>query len=270
LNQIAKKKMSKGSLSATVDSLMDQVAKAATLFGTEAKALKYSDEEALGAFNVIENRAPSTEEAATRLRSFLNQIAKKKMSKGSLSATVDSLMDQVAKGKTPIELMGETRAAAGLGNLIAGRGDLAAQVQSISAANQQDLIGQADYINSDPILASGLSRAEAEGKLSGANEDRYAERENLYQALRAQYASQNTSTARRRLEGLAFSIGSYGLTDEILKGEMRWEGYREGLGMEGRIPAKLEGQIASYLERIAASNENIENNATRAPRGRAQ
>lgn len=149
-----------------------KAAESATLFGSEASGLKFSDEEALAAFVAIEQQSPGPEEAATRLRSMLTQITKGKLSKGTMKATVESLVDRVRKGESAIDIVKETRAAAGL-NILAKPETYAVfqkQIGEISAAQNEDLIGSRSFIEADPILREALKTGKAKGELAATEE----------------------------------------------------------------------------------------------------
>jgi hypothetical protein len=133
-----------------------KAASTATLFGSEAEALKFDDESALAAFVAIEKSSPGPEEAATRLRSLLTQVAKKKLSKGTMSDTIASLVDRVRAGESAIDITGEIRAAAGL-NILAkpeSMGVYRDQLGQIRAANAKDVIGSRQFFKGDPELSA--------------------------------------------------------------------------------------------------------------------
>lgn len=174
-----------------------QAAGASTLFGSEAAALGYSDEEALAAFVAIEQQSPGAEEAATRLRSMLTQIQKKKLSKGSLSATIAHLVGKVRGGKSAIDLLDETRAAAGLNILAgdAGQAMFAQQVPSITGAPAQDVIGQRAFLNVDPQLRAASTLQVTQGEATQKMADAVAEKEMLFDIIRASRTRSANTTA---------------------------------------------------------------------------
>lgn len=243
------------------------VAEASTLFGSEAKALGFSDEEALAAFVAVEKQSPGVQEAATRLRSLLTQVTKQKLSTGTLSGTLESLVGRVQKGESAIDILGETRAAAAL-NILAGAEGQAAfsqQRADITAAQGSSIIEDRRFLSADPRLRAAALRQQAEGRLARAEEEAFGEKELLFDTVRAE------SQARRRAAGA--SEASLFL-DRISFG------IRDALGLEEGAfgPRNVENQetldaIEDYMRRTAEASEQTarqSNNQPPRPSGRQE
>ena len=236
-------------------------AEASTLFGSEAAALKFSDEEALAAFVAIEQQSPGAEEAATRLRSMLTQIQKKKLSTGTMTETMGTLAERVRKGESAIDIMGETRAAAGL-NILAKPGTFDVfqqQTKLIGEAQSTDLIGRRRFLESDPRLRAAARKQVAEGSQAEAQAKLTSEIENLFDAYRAEEKTYFLNRGDR--EGATFSGMMLGITDAL--GNER--GALENALGNNRITPELRAGIEDYLRRLAESNERMETQLT-APR----
>lgn len=243
IEQVAQKVFS---AAGTMQTDFAPAATAATLFGSEAAALGYSDEEALAAFVAIEQQSPGAEEAATRLRSMLTQIQKQGLNKGSLSATVTDLVAKVRRGRSAISLLGETRAAAGLNILsgVEGSRTFTQQIGSITAAQNQDLIGTQRFLDSDPVLRAARVRGIAEGGLAQSQEQLYAEKEALFDAVRAE--TKKYFTDRGDSIGSVFTGMMYGITDFFGNEN---SALRQA-GTSGRLSRDLNAAITDYLRRI--------------------
>lgn len=184
-----------------------QVAAAATLFGTEAKAAGATDEEALAAFVAIEKQSPGVEEAATRLRGVFNQIIQKDLKRDSFGQTLDRLVGRVRGGEAAINILGETRAAAGLNILagVEGQAVFGQQLSEITAAQSSDIIESRRFLTGDRQLTAALNRGIAEGAAGTS-----------IQAVRSEAANRLAGRNARREQRLA----EQGVVAELFAGFM--------------------------------------------------
>lgn len=231
-----------------------KAAESATLFGSEAAALGFSDEEALAAFVAIEQRSPGPEEAATRLRSLLTQITKDGLAEKTLKETLAKLAARIRKGEKAIDITGEIRAAAGL-NILAGEGGYQTfldQEKSLTAAQNSDLIGTSRYAANDPEMRAGIARQRAAGKLSQGRAKRSSTIESLYDAYRDEVLERLESQGRY---GAAFAekIG-LGLTDALgLEAtDLREMAFAKNAG----ISPELQSDLQDYFIKQAQSPED--------------
>jgi hypothetical protein len=234
------------------------VAQASTLFGSEASALGYTDEEALAAWVAIEKGSPGPEEAATRVRGLLTQIAKKKLSKGTLTETINSLVARVRGGEEAIDIIGETRGAAGL-NILANDeryADYVRQLGDIRAAPGRDVIGSRVFINDDPQLRAATALQREEGSAAMATEDRFSERRNLANAVYA--GRRRRASSSGFLNGAAELAGQYGPVGWFMPDEQVIRGEARG-GFQNVSPETAD-DIRAYLQRQTAVLERIEKN----------
>ena len=221
-----------------------------TLFGTESNALGFSDEEALAAFVAIEKQSPGTEEAATRMRSLLNQINKDKLGKGTLLETVTALVERMRSGESAIGITGEMRAAAGLNILASAEGQamFSQMLPQIQAGNTSDVIGDRRYIESDPQLRAATLRQRREGSLSMSLD---STKRNIFEALVAETKSRQSG----------FSYAASSAIYPIIEGLGGEEGaFRAALNRTGdsAISPELRSEILEYMKRTAESNERME------------
>jgi hypothetical protein len=231
------------------------VAKAATLFGSEASALKYSDEEALAAFIAIEKASPGPEEAATRLRSMLTQIAKRGLSKGTLTDTVGSLVDRVKRGETAIGMLGETRAAAGLNILAAPdrHADYRAQLASITAAQNQDIIRGSTYFRADPSVSAAAALQREQGAYDSMVEESYSPQRNIYEAILS--GRTRRAAERGKMDWFFEELGQKTAgwlvpKEQVIRGEAR--------GGFQHVSPETAVDIQNYLMRQLQSLESID------------
>jgi hypothetical protein len=236
-----------------------RVALAATEFGGQAAALGLGDETAAAAFLAIERVSKNEDTAATQLRSLLDQVDKKGLSKGSLPATINAIQARIASGETAFDVLGETRAVQGFRNLRKELPFFQQQEQLLQRANVQDLAAQrGGRLLSDPVFAAGVARQQAEGLQAIAEEQRHAVRENLFDAARASRRAALTRSGRMggagQVEMLAWAAADVlGLERPVLREQM----FQERMGRNNFSP-ELERQLGDFLGRQTQALESID------------
>lgn len=242
----------------TMQTNFPEAARAATLFGSEASALKFSDEEALAAFVAIEKQSPGTEEAATRLRGLFTQIAQHKLQKGSLSETLKTLVDRVRGGEQAIDVVGEMRAAAGL-NILAGDTGYKTYLEQVGviqdAQNQPSSVP--NLIDLDPRLRAANLRARFTGQREMSDEELWAEKENLYDALR--------EAQIQRLGGSTIGRGFTRLMQGWIDVTGQEAGAFRAAQRAGGYDPELMQALNDYLERTARGVEDLNTKVRDAP-----
>jgi hypothetical protein len=224
-----------------------QVAAASTLFGSEAKALGISDEEALAAFVAVEKQSPGVEEAATRLRSLFSQIIKKNLGKGTLSETLGSLGK---RGKSGIDLLGETRAAAGFNILtgVEGQGVFQQQLRNITAAQTSDIIESRRFLQGDRQLQSAQERAIAEGQAAIRLQDIRGEAANRVAGRRARREGRLAEQGTMMEIFAGFSDAMFGWLDRPIQLNQEQRRIQEERELERLELAKEQRDSLKMLE----------------------
>lgn len=233
------------------------VSKAATLYGSEASMAGISDEEALAAFVTLEKRAPSPEQAATREKSFLNQVVKRGLGKGTLSETIGGIQKRIEGGESAFDVLGEAEAVSGYSQLQKFQGDYTTQLKNIQTAPERNAIGASDYISADPGLSAARYRQEAEGSQAITQQGIDAERGNLYAGVLKHRMER--AEKRGKVFELDETLRQY--TTSPLQDVLGMENY--GIQQEANNPAadpEDRKLLNSYLERMANGIESIEQN----------
>lgn len=230
-----------------------QAALATTEFGSQSKELGFSDEESIAAFTAVEKQTKNTEEAGTRMRSFLTQVSAKKLSKGTFAETIKSLSARMARGESAHDIVGETRATAALNILagVEGQQVFNEMVPALTAANTQDVIGSRRFINKDPLLSAAIARQQEEAESAGHSEDLDAERQNLGAAV--------LSARRRRARDKLGKLGAFldilgsNTSGKLTTNQQLIEG--EAFGGFQNVTPETRATIENYLRRIAENTD---------------
>lgn len=233
---------------------LTEVSGAIPEFATEAKAVGLDIDQSLAGFGAVEAGSPTVDIAKTRYARFLDRLDKSKLAvEGDLGATLTSLEQMVASGKTAFDLFPESRGRKAFRNLLGGR-DLIATLQK-EIANSGGLAERRGGMLGDvsPLYAAGKLSERTKGDLAITKQDKSAEIELLFDAYR--------NLERKRMsESGAWNINKayrefvMGLTDVTGTefGEMLIQ-RRMGSITDPELLKRLE----SYSRRTALATEKI-------------
>ena len=167
----------------TAQASVSETMKAILEVAPSATQLGMSDEETGAGFLAVERMSPNSDLAATKYRSLLDQLNKKKLWRGDLFSSVSDIKRRVDAGGSAFKILEEGRAVQAYENLINSRGFVEQQQQLIGAAPQRDLLeSQSSLLESDPILRAGKRLSESQGELADTDVQTYSEKELLFDA----------------------------------------------------------------------------------------
>lgn len=229
---------------------------AATKFGAGSTRLGFSDEESLAALVVNEFQAENIDIAATQVSSLYDQLNKRGLGKGSLNETIASIKARVDKGENVFDILGESRAVKGY-EAIAGSPELFSDTFGKMVGASGAFQASQGMVDSDPILAAGKLRREAEGRLAMQMEDLHAERESLFNAMIAdQKANFGANNVRAyALYGVSGLLDTVGAEDWYMRQELANDDTNRRLGRQGTVSPEVRAKIEDYLERQARAAE---------------
>lgn len=235
-----------------------------------AKAVGMGDEEAIGGFLAVEAQSPNAEVAATKYRSFIDQANKRGLWKGNLQDTLKGIKAKVDKGKNVFDVLGENRAVYAYQDMIAQMGFIQRQTDALYTAPGQDLLGsRSSFMKQDPTLYAGMLAQRMQGSLAVEEERRYAEKELLFDALRA-------DRKRKYLEqgggALGLATGSIiGSTIDMLGLENQAFIRALSPDLSGEIDPEVRKQMLDYQRRQTQALEELnQKTPRRQPAGRAE
>lgn len=227
-------------------------ATAITAFGSEARAIGLSDEEAFASFVTTESTSPNPEVAGTRLRSFYSKMRKLQetgvIKKTPLGGMLDQLQGKIAAGSTLTDMLGDVNAVSGAESLLNYRSNYGSQLAAIEGAHGA-LSRKASVIYDDPHASAAIRKRQQEGRLALLEERNEGGKEALYDALRAAILS--TAEARGDAVGKQFLSGLMTIND--------WTGTESKMfrqfADDQSLDADLLRDLRRYLERSAIANE---------------
>jgi hypothetical protein len=243
-----------GSTQANATQTVNEVLK----FSGMANKAGVGDEQALAAFVATEQRSPSSEAAAEKLKSFFSQVNARQLAKGDIYGTLDNIESQVnAAGGNAYKILGDGNAVAGYHDLIQSRDVIRSQEADISNA-KGTVDSRRGVINTDPVLGAANARAREEGLYASDSEELEATRESLLGAVTAANQRRDLRQGRgviRRAFNMAADAGAdwMGADDYLLQGAQRVEAQNPGT----YDPETLK-QIERYLQQIAENTGNTD------------
>lgn len=233
----------------------------ANLSVTSREILKYAPlasrtgvslEEAAASFVIAEQGSASPEAAAENLKSFYSQVYRRDLAKGDLQGTLANIQTKIGKGNA-FDQLGDANAVIGFELLSKRMKDLTKIEGDLSGAKFS--IGSA--IDDDPRLRAGRTARKAAGNRAMTIEELYAEKEEIYDALR------DERYARRAKRDGTFiaTIAEWGQAGEDW-GQDEAGAFRRALDTEKSVPGShsqdLLRDMRDYLQRIDQSNRGIE------------
>ena len=243
-----------GSTQANATQTVNEVLKFAGL----ANKAGVGDEQALAAFVATEQRSPSSEAAAEKLKSFFSQVNARQLSKGDIYGTLDNIEAQVnAAGGNAYKVLGDGNAVAGYQDLIQSRDVIRSQEADINNA-KGTVDSRRGIINTDPVLGSANARAREQGLYAADVEELESTRESLVDAITAanqrRDLRQGRGTIRRGFNMGADAVADWmGADDYLLRGAQRVEAQNPGT-----YDPKTMKQIEGYLKTIAENTGNVD------------
>ena len=243
-----------GSTQANATQTVNEVLKFAGL----ANKAGVGDEQALAAFVATEQRSPSSEAAAEKLKSFFSQVNARQLSKGDIYGTLDNIEAQVnAAGGNAYKILGDGNAVAGYQDLIQSRDVIRSQEADINNA-KGTVDSRRGIINTDPVLGSANARAREQGLYAADVEELESTRESLVDAITAanqrRDLRQGRGTIRRGFNMGADAAADWmGADDYLLRGAQRVEAQNPGT-----YDPETMKQIEGYLKTIAENTGNVD------------
>jgi P4 family phage/plasmid primase-like protien len=235
--------------------------------------LGMTDEQTAAGWLAVEAQSPNVEIATTKYKSFLAASSKNQLWKGDIQKTTAAIQKRVKRGENIYDILGEQRAVEAYGDFAKLSTEdpeyLERQRKLIESAPSRHLFDtQSNLLMTDPRSRATFLRQQEEGALAASDEEMYAEKEALFDALQA---------AHKKGKG-QFEWG--GRTDIAV-----WGGLRDLLGMESvdfdyalknerdTLDPKLVEALEDYMKRSNDTLEKIEQNQRRTtpqPGGRAE
>lgn len=256
--------------SSTAQASVPETLKAILESGASAKALGIGDEAAVAAFLAVEAQSASADLAATKFRSFLDQVNKRGLFKGDIPSTVAAIQEREARGENLFKILGETRAVQAFQD-ISGQSDfMAQQLRTVTTAPQRDLIGtQSRLLETDPILRAGKALTQAKGEAESEAERFSAERELLLDTIRAR------RKASRADYNIIDRVGKTIADWVVLGGADLFQAERAAIqaATDPSYSGATEEErkiFIDYLKRTAESNERMERSTAPPPSGRQE
>mgnify|MGYP001012010193 CR=1 FL=1 len=216
-----------------------EVAPSATLLGM-------SDEETVAGLLAVEALSPNMEMASTKYRSFLDQVNKQGLWKGSTQATVAGLRDSIRGGGNAFDLLGESRAVQAFENLSKST-DFMAQQQDLlaTAPNRKLFESQSGLLETDPLLRSAKRKAESEGALA-ITEEATTDKELLFDAYWAEQKKRNIRNNGQFFGGIRNLFEDVGMSIIDTLQLEREEFGRMPTDVFNDLPPSLRRDIAQY------------------------
>jgi hypothetical protein len=251
LEQIANK-LFKGAAIAQAD--VKDVAGAVTKFGSIGKSLGFGDEEQVAAFLGIEKQAENSTVAATQLNSFFAQVAKRGLGKKTLLDTIAAIDAEIASGKSAFDVLGETNAVVGYGNLTGVKGFIGEQQQGLSDAQNSGFARSKNGAIGDIQTQAAIAARESLARNEVAKEDSLATQQSLIQAIRAETLAKYGNGVYAYLNDRAIGFADFVGNDEAII---------RGAAKQNIVSDSTRNRIEEYLRRQAAAAEKTAKAAER-------
>lgn len=236
---------------------------AMTKIGAQASALGLSDEETFASLATAENVRGNIDLASTQVASFLNQVDKRGLGRGSMASIMEAIQKRMDAGESAFDIFGDAQAVGGYRALTQDPGAFGVNLDAVSKASGE-LRRRSGLIDTDPRLSAARLRKQQEARVAMAMEERHAERENLFNALVADIKANvgvNSAAAYDIYfrSGLADWAGSESgfMRDELANDTASGRGSRISPEVRSRVEEYLERQ-ARAAEQSAASLKNLE------------
>ena len=226
-------------------------------FGKEARDLGIAFEEALAAFVKVEQEAKSPEEAATQLKNLLVQLEARDLAVGGdLTESIDAIAGRIDRGERLIDIIPNVRARSAAKTLLgvrdaAGVDTLERDILAAGGAFGRQA-GQLEGV--DPLFAASIARAREEGALAISREQRFGEREAIFDIVRA--ARTRQLEERFGLAGTAAAGIGAPIADVL-----GLEDFAAQRALDsGALTGESRQVVEDYLRRTAEGIENLNSN----------
>ena len=174
----------------------------------------------------------------------------------SLAEKMSAIQGRIAGGKTETEVMPDIRGRTGFRNLRAEQSMYQEQLGLISSAGGTFERGS-QLLSTDPRLRSAGARERAKGMLASAEEERFAEKENLFDAVLDEIRASKVSQYGGLASGAQTIMGMFTGLADLLGMENQ---FMRTAAAGGELSPALTRDVEDYLRRSAESLERIEGN----------
>ena len=251
---------------ANVDANASQILQGVAKFGTNLKALGFSDEAGLAALEITTQARGTVGEGSTSVTAALKAIEKSGIAEKTLIETIEKVERRRAAGESVRNILGvdDNEAITGVRLLANNLVDLRRYTQDIARSQAEDPLGtRLGFIERDPVLGPALQADRAKGRLREVRNRKLSSVENLASAaaddIEARRLEENASKLNRLFIFLDRYFGT--VTDEdFLRLTQTNPRYRI-------TDPQLNQDIVEKLDRIANATEATAGRQTIVMRG---
>lgn len=182
--------------SETADTGIEQIAEGSTRFADLLTGLGFSGDAGLAGYAQLIATSPNSDQAATRMQSYLTQVTKKGLAKGTFAETIRNIQQKVdAAGGNAFDVLGETNAVLGFQGLAKDMAFVENLTELNRTSSSRNVAGSRfGTLDADPEFKAARLTTVSEGELEDASRT-LSRAENLLTTV------SNYAIARQRRRG---------------------------------------------------------------------